>query len=418
MARQLQIAKTRVHERNIELKHRFAAPRGQDRLKLLMLISRPPIPPMSGCYLRWWAMIRFLGQRHDLTLVTFCSSEQSRQLHQLLRFCRSIYAASWGGAELPGSQALPYIVRTRRRSTMRDALRAIPTHLYDVALIEQIVLAKFYEEIDVPAMLGEHNIESELLKQAAQSDVLADLTDTFDNPQHEAELLRDHEDRMWPQFAVRSAVSPRERDEIQRRSKTGQTILVENGTNPDLWLEIARPDTDRIVFFGALGYYPNIDGVLYFWQSIWPHLVRRRPSLNLIVAGTSAAPELRELKSQPGFTLIEDPPDIREIAALASLSIVPLRLGGGTRLKILDSMALGLPVVSTSLGCAGLAIEDGEQLLIRDDPVAFAEAIDELLSDRSLWQRLRRNGKIAVEERYSWNRVLAPLEPALFDIAR
>jgi glycosyltransferase involved in cell wall biosynthesis len=81
-------------------------------------------------------------------------------------------------------------------------------------------------------------------------------------------------------------------------------------------------------------------------------------------------------------------------------------------------MALGLPVVSTSLGCAGLAVEDGEQLLIRDDPVAFADAIDELLGNRTLWQRLRRNGKTAVEEYYSWDRVLAPLEPALFDIAR
>ena len=363
-------------------------------------------------------MIRFLGQRHDLTLVTFCSSEQSRQLDPFLRFCRSVYAVSWGGEELPGSEALPYIVRTRRRSTMREVLGAIPTHRYDVALIEQIVLAQFHEEIDAPAMLGEHNIESELLRQAAQSEVRAQLTDAFDNPRYQAELLRRHEATMWPRFAVRSAVNPQERDEIQRRSGTGQTILVENGTDPDLWLDVARPDTDRIVFFGALGYYPNVDGVLYFWQSIWPHLVSRRPSLNLVVAGTSAVSELRELKKQPGFTLIEDPPDIREIAARASLSIVPLRLGAGTRLKILDSMALGLPVVSTSLGCAGLTVEDGEQLLIRNDPVAFAEAIDELLSNRSLWQRLRRNGKIAVAERYSWNRVLAPLEPALIGIAR
>jgi glycosyltransferase involved in cell wall biosynthesis len=225
---------------------------------------------------------------------------------------------------------------------------------------------------------------------------------------------------MWPQFKWRSAVNPRERDEIQRRSGNGngQTILVENGTDPALWLEHAAADTDCIVFFGLLDYYPNTDGIMHFWYDIWPHLTRRRPTARFIVAGSAATPELRELEKQAGFTLIENPADIREVAACASLSIVPLRLGAGTRLKILDSMALGLPVVSTSLGCEGLAVKDGEHLLIRDDPQAFAEAIDELLGDRDLWQRLRQNGKIAVEERYSWEKALAPLEPALQGIAR
>jgi glycosyltransferase involved in cell wall biosynthesis len=103
---------------------------------------------------------------------------------------------------------------------------------------------------------------------------------------------------------------------------------------------------------------------------------------------------------------------------MASLSIVPQRLGSGASLQILDSMALGLPVVSTSIGCAGLSVTDGEHLLIRDAAVDFAEAVDQLLAASSLWRRLRRNGKAAVADRYRWDRVLAPLDSALWSMAR
>jgi glycosyltransferase involved in cell wall biosynthesis len=136
------------------------------------------------------------------------------------------------------------------------------------------------------------------------------------------------------------------------------------------------------------------------------------------VAGSGATTELRELARQPGFVLAEDPPDIRKVATMASVSIVPQRFGSGASLQILDSMALGLPVVSTRIGCAGLSVTDGEHLLIRDAAVDFAEAVDQLLAASSLWHRLRRNGKAAVADRYQWDRVLAPLESAVLNMAR
>jgi glycosyltransferase involved in cell wall biosynthesis len=418
IARELRETEQAVEARQRDLTRRFPIPAAHERLRLLMLVSSFPYPPTSGCLQRWWAMIRFLGQRHDLTLVTFCSSEQSRQRPELLRYCRSVYAAAFGGAELPGVERMPYPVRERMRVTMRDALRSIPSNLYDAALIDTIFLAPFRVEISTPTILGVQNIESRLLMQAAQIDLPGPITTGFHNIEREAELMRDYEDQVWPQFAVRSAVTAQDRDEIQRRSKTGQTILVENGTNPELWLADARPDTDRIIFFGNLGYYPNIDGILNFWHDIWPRVVRRRPSVELVVAGSCATTELRNLAQQPGFVLVEDPPDIREVAAMASVSIVPLRLGSGTNLKILDSMALGLPVVSTSIGCAGLSVKDGEHLIVRDSAVDFAEGVDLLLGAANLWRRIRQNGKAAVAERYRWDRVLAPLESALWNLAR
>jgi glycosyltransferase involved in cell wall biosynthesis len=313
---------------------------------------------------------------------------------------------------------MPRRVREHMRVTMRDALRSIPSNLYDAAVIDTISLAPFRVEIDAPTLLGVQNIEPRLPMQAAQADLPAPMTTGSQNTEHEAQLMRDYEDQAWPQFAVRSAVTAQDRDEIQRRSKTGQTILVENGTNPELWLADAWPDTDRIIFFGNLGYYPNVDGILNFWHHTWPRIVRRRPSAELVVAGSGATTELRNLAKQAGFILVEDPPDIREVAAVASVSIVPLRHGSGANLTILDSMALGLPVVSTSIGCAGLSVTDGEHLLVRDRPVDFADGVVQLLRVANLWRRIRQNGKAAVAERYRWDQVLAPLESALWSLAR
>src|SRR6185437_11787201 len=130
-------------------------------------------------------------------------------------------------------------------------------------------------------------------------------TPGFDSASQQSRLLSDYEDRVWPRFRMRAAVNALERDEIQRRARWGETILAENGTNLDLWLPNARPDTGRIVFFGMLGYFPNVDGVLHFLQDIWPHIVRFNSSVELIVAGRAPTAEIRALTSQPGIIVVE-----------------------------------------------------------------------------------------------------------------
>ena len=417
-AQQLREVEHEVETRQRDLGRRFAIPSVRERLRLLMLVSDFPYPPTSSLMRRRWEMIRFLGERHDLTLATFCSKEQSRQRAEVLRYCRSIYAAANDGPELPEAARMPVPVREQMRVTMRDALRAIPSDLYDAALIDTMHLAPFGVEINAPTVLGVQNIELRLPGQTTQPDPSGLLTTRLHALERDAELMHDYEDEVWPQFATRLAGTGRDRDEIQLRARTGQTILVENGADLDLWLADARSDTNRILFCGDLDSNPNIDGILHFWHNIRPHLRERRPSIELVVAGSSATAELRSLANQPGFVLVEDPADIKEVAATASVSIAPLRFGPGTGLNILESLALGLPVVSTSIACAGLSLKSDEHLIVRDDAIAFADAVDQLLGTATLWRRLRRNGRAVIGERYRWDRVLAPLESALWQIAR
>jgi GT2 family glycosyltransferase len=371
--------------------------------RLLMLISQWPYPPRSPAQIRWWQMIRYLGERHELTLVTFLQREDEETRSQVERYCRAIYGVGYGGAELPDASSLPRQVRERQTLKMREAVRSATSHSYDAALIEQIFLAPYREFIAAPTILGEHHIESSLLAHTAQ--------------RREAEALRQYEDRSWPEFSVRTAVNRPDQREIQRRAKIGETVLLESGADPALRLEHPRPDTDTVLLVGNFDQYPDLDAILYFCAVIWPRACRLNPSLRLIVAGQSTPDGIKQLAAKVPFELIEDCFDIRPIAARASLSVTPLRTGAGGPMSVLASMALGLPVVSTSVGCAGLVVEGGVHLVIRDDPAAFAEALDFVLKHRRIWETLREHGLRLIEERYAWSRVLDPLHRSLLALA-
>jgi GT2 family glycosyltransferase len=381
---------------------RLAANGESRRLRLLMLISQWPYPPRSPAQSRWWRMIRYLGERHDLTLVTFMRREDEKTRQELLRFCRSIYAVGYGGAVPPEASSLPRQVRERQTLKMREAVQSAAKRSYDAALIEQIFLAPYREFIAVPTLMGEHNIESSLLAQAAEEE--------------EAILLRQYEDRVWSELAVRTAVSQSDQREIQRRAGVGETVLVENGADPALRLERPRHDTNTVLFFAMFGRYSDLDAVLYLIEEIWPHVLRLNPSLRLMIIGHNPPDEITQLARTIPFELIEEFWDIGAIAARASVSIAPLRTGAGAQVRVLDSMALGLPVIATRRGCAGLSIEDGVHLLMRDDPITFAEAVDLVLKHRQLWETLRENGLRLIEQRYAWERVLDPLHRTLLEL--
>jgi glycosyltransferase involved in cell wall biosynthesis len=208
---------------------------------------------------------------------------------------------------------------------------------------------------------------------------------------------------------------------MDRRSNAGRTVVAPNGADPASFLRGARFSAETVFFAGHLAYLPNVDAVEFLLAEIWPKVRGRRPSARLILAGRDPSPLVRSAveragAASAGIELCASPVSMDRIAARASVSIAPLRLGSGTRCKILDSLAWGLPVVSTTLGAEGIDVADEEHLLVRDDPRAFAEGIVRLLSDEPLWERLRRNGAGLIRERYSWDKVFQPLEEGLLEL--
>jgi glycosyltransferase involved in cell wall biosynthesis len=168
------------------------------------------------------------------------------------------------------------------------------------------------------------------------------------------------------------------------------------------------------VYAGALTYHANYDAAQYLLADIYPRLAAKVPGLTLRVTGGTRGVDLDALPTHPGVHYTGYVPDIRPVVARSWVSVVPLRVGGGTRLKILESMALGTPVVSTSKGAEGLEVTHGENILIADDPRDFADSVTEVLQSPALRARLASGGRRLVETTYAWD-IVGPRLRALVE---
>jgi glycosyltransferase involved in cell wall biosynthesis len=165
----------------------------------------------------------------------------------------------------------------------------------------------------------------------------------------------------------------------------------------------------QIVFTGMMAYYPNHDGVLYFADAIWPAIRRELPAAHWLIVGAEPPPAVRALDGAAGITVTGRVDDVRPYSWRSGVSIVPLRMGGGTRLKIVEALAMGQAVVSTSVGCEGIAVAPGRNLVVADDPAAFAAAVVDLLRDPARAAAIGAAGRALAEQQYSWPVVARPM---------
>jgi glycosyltransferase involved in cell wall biosynthesis len=186
----------------------------------------------------------------------------------------------------------------------------------------------------------------------------------------------------------------------------GVFAVVPNGVDTDAFQEISQPQqvADRIIFTGTMDYYPNIDAVCYFARECWPLIRAQVPTATWQIVGKEPPPEVQDLAKLPGVSVTGAVPDTKPYLAAAAVAIAPLLIGSGTRLKILEALAMGKAVVSTSLGCEGLAVVSGKHLIVADQPAALAQSIVDLLRNAEQRTALGRAGRALVETEYSWKR--------------
>lgn len=391
-------------------------PRGRE-LKLLLLTCNFPFGLVSGWHVRVQQMIRHFGSRYELTLMTSMRREHMdaarREAFRHLHAARAVE----GSARSAAAAGLPFRVREHYTDNFQAALRALPTDQFHAVIIDQIFMAELRRDVDTHTVLTEHNIESRLLRQAAERSWDSDLPLHFRNAAAEAELLESYERSAWADFPLRAAVSRADRDYMDQQVRSGRTVVAPNGADLSTWIARARRETATVLFPGHLAYLPNVDAVQFLLADIWPRVFKRKPHAKLIIAGRDPSAIVRDAVAQSaGVELCASPRSMDRVARRAGITVAPLRLGSGTRCKILESMAWGLPVVSTTLGAEGIEATEGEHLLLRDNAADFADAIVQLLEDEVTWHRLRAAGRQLVRERYDWSRVFEPLETALIEL--
>jgi len=220
-------------------------------------------------------------------------------------------------------------------------------------------------------------------------------------------------------FDACTAVSEREKRAIAGIAPAGYPVeIVPNGVDvKSIRPNGSMPQEGTLVFSGALTYDANLDAMNYFLAEVYPRIRERHPQVALTITGRYDGVFLHGLNLDPSVLLSGYVPDIRPVVGKSWACVVPLRVGGGTRLKILEAMALGTPVVATSKGAEGLDVTNGGNILLADEPEAFANAVIRLLGDPSLRASLAQEGRALVETKYGWEEIGRRLDGVVERIA-
>jgi sugar transferase (PEP-CTERM/EpsH1 system associated) len=284
---------------------------------------------------------------------------------------------------------------------------------YDAVIFESVFMAGYQLPDNVPVIIDQHNIEYELLQRTYQHE--KEWSRKAFN-WWESRLLQPVELERCRKARIVLVTSGRER--LLLRQLLPQSIIevVPNGVDTDVFYtaNTSQELANRIIFTGTMNYYPNIDAVLFFARECWPLIHSQVPSASWQIVGKDPPREVRDLEAFPGITVTGTVPDVTSYLASAAVDIAPLQIGSGTRLKILEALAMRKAVVSTSLGCEGLSVTSGKHLIVADGAQAFAQAVIDLIQDTEKRKALGDAGRALVETEYSWescgNQLLQVLE--------
>ncbi len=389
-------------------------------LRILFITPSLPYPPIWGFGMRVYQMIRHLAVRHQVTVLTFSPPEEAEHVTALQRTGATVHTVlpSRGsfvdGAAKRRAQLvsllspLSYETRSLLSPAMQAALdRLLAEEAFDIVQVESCYLAEYRFPSGTVLLLDEHNIEYELLHGMFRQERSL-VRKIYNWTQYRK--LRRAEQRRWQRAAGCVLTSAREESVVRRHAPAQPTIVVPNGVDTDYFRPSATvPDPGGIVFTGLIRYRPNADAVLFFVREILPIILRRRPDATLRVVGAGPSEEIKRLAG-PHVLITGAVADVRPHVAGAAVMVAPLRMGSGTRLKIVEGLAMGKPIVSTALGCEGLGVRAGQDLLVADEPQAFARAVLRLLDDPPLARSLGASGRALVEREYAWGLAVRRLE--------
>lgn len=388
--------------------------------KLLFLCQTYPYPPDGGVWIRSYNILRLLAKSFDVTLLCFeraisaedgfgnadtghtAMAELARvevfpipQRHSRLRFF-------WDHFRSAATQRVFTRYLYESTAFRRRLEELLATEEFDVVHMDSLDLSGYLPALEgLPVLCTHHNVESRLLGRRVAIE---------SNPAVKAyvrlqERLTRNEERRWgPRVELNLTVSPEDAEEFRRIAPGGRYEVVPNGVD----VEYFRPQdgpTSGLVFVGGANWFPNRDALEYFCADILPLVRTTHPGTEVRWIGAAREDDRRTFREAHNVDLTGYVDDIRPMVASSACYIVPIRVGGGSRLKILDAWAMGKAVVSTSTGCEGLSAEHGRNILIADTPVDFAAAVDRVLRDADLRAQLGRGARETVEREYAWEAI-------------
>lgn len=385
------------------------------RPRLLYLGHNLPYPPHEGALIRSYHTVRLLARSFDVTGLYFyrrgaLPTEEEREvaLAEMGRFGTAEgfrIPQEWSRSRFVRDHLLSLIRRrpyTHCVHSSREFEAALGGLLcredFDIVHVDSLDLVAHLPSLEgLPLVLAHHNVESSLLRRRAR----AEAGPKRSYMRLQANLLEAAE-RMWAsRVDLNVVVSREDAAMLQRLAPGAETLVIPNGVDTKSFVPSKTEPRGGLVFVGGYSWFPNRDGMEFFTEEILPLIRRAEPDVPVRWIG-KAPDRAIESFAERGVEMTGYVDDIRPELAEARCVVVPLRVGGGTRLKILDAWALGKAVVSTPRGCEGLATRDGENILIGDDPADFADATVRVLHEPTLRHSLEKEGRKTAEHDYDW----------------
>ncbi len=380
-------------------------------MRILFLSGWFPYPPDNGSKVRIFHLLRALAGRHPVTLLTFYGPDDRQEgLAVLETWCQKVRAIPWRPFSPYRWRALLGFLSPKPRSlvdtfspAMQQAIREEIAQGYDLVIASQVTTASYWREFrHLPAILEELEIGS--------------LYDAYRCSRGLRRLrlgltwakLRRYVAGLLPHFRACTVVSEAEFRWVRAIAPQYPALtIVPNCVDVQEYASVsAERRWGQLIFPGALTYSANYEALIYFLREIYPRILEEEPGVSLVVTGSHRGIRWPPFPLPGPVRRTGWVPDIRPLVAGSWVTVVPLRRGGGTRFKILESLALGTPVVSTPKGAEGLDVIHGRHLLLAESAPEFAQAVLRLLRDRPLWEHLSREGGALVAERYDWPKVM------------
>jgi glycosyltransferase involved in cell wall biosynthesis len=398
-------------------------------MRLLWLAPYVPVP-ISGAPTRCFNTMTLLAPTCDIDLIARgdIPLRADEWLARLRAACRTVQIVPGSVSSRTHKRLVQLRALTGRRpaqywlhysALMQDRInQAFGARRYDAVILEHSFMGYYALPAGMPTALVQHNVESDLLRRSSRHERSA-LRRAYNWLEYVK--YRADEQQICRSASLIMSVSECDRRAMQSWGGLPPCVVIPNGVDtayftPDVGAPAAQQSAG-VVFTGTMNYSPNVEAMLYFVDKIWPLIHTQMPEATLSIVGHAPPREILQFGHLPNVTVTGSVPDVRPYLGAAQVVVVPLRIGSGTRLKILEALAMGRAVVSTSLGSEGLALQEGRHLLVADESAAFAARVTELLRDPARRAELGREGRRLVEETYDWRVIGLRLEAALREMA-
>ena len=383
-------------------------------MRILFLSPTVPFPLTDGGRIRVFNLLKQIATKNDVTLLALETQPTDAEgVAQLQQLGVQVHLVPNAPTLPPVSLDMLFKAFLRRQpiTVARYDLPAyrqkfeelITTGTFDLVHYEMFHTAQFHTEAHLPSVLSQQNVDSEIWRR-----LCGETANPFYKFAYWTQQLafQRYERVLSPKFDAVTCTSDIDAIVFQRHCAEDVIEIIPNGVDVTHYQpNVSSEAPAHLIYIGSMDWYPNEDAVGFFADEVLPRIQESIPDVRFSIVGGNPSARVQKLAERKGVIVTGRVPEIKPYFAEATVFVVPLRIGSGTRLKILEALAMGKAIVSTSVGAEGLDLKDREEIFIADEPTVFADAVTRLLTDASLRRRIGEHGRARVERDYDWRSI-------------